>query len=711
MNKHEYILQLKSPKLMGNIIKDIKNNQPTIELNSIVNVPVYDTKNEKKNKLNYKNIDVIENKKSKNKQKKKSKNKVYVAKNISDFNEELEISHIKSMSFVRNSKSLKNKKVNKEKVSLDINIYDNIKQSKNIYLDDLLSVQQLATKLDVPSSDIIKWLFLQGISVTINQSLDISISTLVAEHYLFKVLKRSTSNATIVDQKIEKQYGKLRAPVIILFGHVDHGKTTLLQAIKQDHQLIQEAGKITQTIGCYEIVVDAYTNVNKLIFLDTPGHEAFINMRERGAEISDLAVLVVSADDGLKPQTIEAISYIQGRNLPFIVAINKIDKANADLNKVKKQLLKFNVTDQDVHGNQIIIGVSALTGKNIDLLLSSLISLSKSLQLKSDPSKYAQGTVLEAHLDKQRGPVAQLLIQNGTLYKGNIIVSGNMYGKVKAIHDSVNRKVKQLESTALAEVLCFTEVPDVGLSFKVVDDEKTAKALAAKGSYTNTSISLLNHRISLEDTSKKSIKCIIKQVNFIIKTNSKGSIQPIIYALSQIPQEKVQINLLFVSSGEVSFKDIDLSSTSNSIVLAFDLNISANVIRYAEKMAVRVKSFKIIYDLIDYVKQHMLEFVDIDYEKEVLGYAEVKNTFGINKGVVAGCFIQSGKLKKNAYFQIKRKNQNIYTGLLDSLKKVKEDVDELLAGNECGVLCKEYHLWEFEDILECYELKPLEKTL
>ena len=711
MNKHEFILYLKSPKLVSDIVQDINLKQSAVRLDSVVDQPIYSAKSEKKGKLNYKSIDLIENKKTKSKQKKKLRNKLYINKNISNINEELDINDLNGLTFTRNSKNLKGKKLSRTKNSSDSDIHNDASDTKDVYLEDLLTVQQLAIKLHISTTEIIKWLFLQGVSVTINQSLDISISTLVAQYYSFNVLKQNPNSNVIINQRTEKQEGELRAPVITLFGHVDHGKTTVLKAIRQDHRLIREAGSITQSIVCYEVLIDTYANVNKLIFLDTPGHEAFINMRERGAEISDIAVLVVSADDGLKPQTIEAINYIQSKKIPFVVAINKVDKLDADTNKVKKQLLEFNVSDYDVCGNQIIIPVSALTRENIDFLLSSLINLSKSLQLKSDKLKHAEGTILDAHLDKRRGPVAQLLVQSGTLYTGDIIVSGNLYGKVKAIHNGLNEKVKCLESTALAYVLCFAEVPEVGLSFEVVNDEKSAKIMVSKNNHINTYMSLLNNRISLEDIGQKAVKCIIKQVNFIVKTNSQGSIGAIVHTLSKLPQEKVQINLLFVSSGEVSFKDVSLSSTSNSIILTFDLNTPTNILRFAEKMGVTIKQFSVIYDLIDYVKQHMLKFVDVDYEKKILGYAQVKNIFGINQGVVAGCLIQNGKLKRNAYFQIKRKNKNIYIGLLDSLKKIKEDVDELFAGNECGVLCKEYHSWEIEDILECYELKPLEKTL
>ena len=711
MSKYDSVLYLKGPKLLNAIISNSNSGKSTIEFNSMLSQPSYDFVSEKKNKVNYKTVDFIENKKNKNKHKNKIKNKVYIDKNISSITDDLEINDISVSNFVRNSK---NKKSNKDKVSVDNNQFtDNINHDQNIYLNDLLTVQELAVKLHIASTDIIKWLFLQGISVTINQLLDISISTLVAEHYSFNVLIDNNLNNSITKSNNNNQLGQLRAPVITLLGHVDHGKTTLLKAIKQDTLLIQEVGDITQSIKSYEILIDNCGELKKLIFLDTPGHEAFVGMRSRGADITDLVILVVSADDGLKPQTIEAINHIQSRGLSFIVAINKVDKPEANIDRVKKQLLKFNISDYDKHGNNIIIEVSALNGKNINSLLSSIIVLSKAKNLRSDTLANVEGTILEAHLDKQRGPVAQLLIQNGTLHVGDFIVAGNLYGKVKAIHNSLNQKVDLIASTSLADVLCFAEVPSVGLSFKKVNNEKIAKILASKYSNlsTTTPFTLLNNRISLDDINHKGVKSIVKQVNLIIKTNTQGSIDAIMHTLANLPQEKVQINLLLIASGEVSCKDIELAFTSDSIILVFDLNISSSIVQYAERRKIVIHKFNVIYDLIDYVKRHMLAFVDVDYEKQILGYAEVKNLFFVNKGVVAGCSIQDGKLKKNSYFQVNRANMKVYNGLIDSLKRVKEDIDEVFSGDECGILCKEYNLWQVGDILECYELKPLEKTL
>lgn len=710
MNKYESVLYLRSPKLLSDIITYSRNDEYKVNVNSIMNNnSSYTTKSEKTNKNDYKSVDFIEHKKTKNKQKKKVRNKIYIDKNVSHIKDELELNEISTNTLVRN---LKTKKNHKDKVLSNSNSLEVDELCSNdIYLNDLLTVQELAVKLRVSSTDIIKWLFLQGISITINQSLDLSISTLVAEHYSFNVVKEKTKVLTSIDEKEKEQVGRLRAPVITLLGHVDHGKTSLLKAIRRDDTSIKEAGNITQSIGAYEVFIDNPELINKLIFLDTPGHEAFIGMRERGAEITDIAILVVAADDGLKPQTIEAIRNIQSRNLPFIVAINKVDKSEADVGRVKKQLSEFNIFEIDSQGNKTIVEISSLSGYNIDVLLNSLIALSKKYELKSDPYRHAEGNILEAYLSKQKGPMAQLLVKNGTLHVGDIIVAGNFYGKVKAINNSIDQSVQNIESTALANVLCFTEVPTAGLSFIVVNDEKEAKVLASNYVSHNNRTSILNNRISLDDIQQKGFKAIVKRVNLIIKTNTRGSIDAIIYTLSKLPQEKVQINLLMASCGEVSLKDIELAMTSNSLIIIFGLNIPLNIARYAEKKSIFIAKFHVIYDLIDYIKQYMLKLIDVEYEKKILGYGQVKNLFLVNKGLVAGCFVQRGKLKKNAYFQLKRGGKNIYVGSIDSLKRIKEDVDEVDNGNECGVLCNEYRLWEVDDTIECYELEALEKTL
>lgn len=718
INKYESILYLKNPQLLYDLNEDSSNNL-AIEIPNIVKTS-HSIKSEKKNLPNFKSLDTIENKKYKLKQKKKARGNIHTSEDFSDTTEDLELSEIKALPFLRPSKNLKNKKISKSKVIASSNAGSDVtnnttvlslNHNKYIYLDKLLTIQELAKKLDIPSAEIIKWLFLQGISVTINQLLDLSILTLVAEHYSFVVLQEKIQYDSLKNDDIQQDKGQLRSPVITLLGHVDHGKTTLLNVIRKNKQFNKEAGNITQAIGSYEIILDNKKEMKKLIFLDTPGHEAFISMRRRGAEVTDLVILVVSADDGLKPQTIESINHIRDRNLPFVVAISKIDKTDANIDKVKKQLSALNINDKDSGGTVPIIGVSAITGKNIDLLLSHVLVLSDAQNLRSDPSQQAKGIVLEAYLDKQRGPIAKILIQNGTLVVGDIIVAGSIYGKVKAIENSFKCRVVSVKSTTLAEVLGFPTVPDIGLPFTVVHDRKVAKNQSSSYVASKSMFNSLNARIALEACNINGNNCIPKQVNVIIKTDVQGSIDPIIHAFSKIPQEKVQMNILSVASGEISLKDVQLASTSNSIILAFNINISAAILNSAENAGVIIKSFDIIYDLVDYMKTYMLTFVETEYMEEFLGHAEVRDMFPINKGVVAGCFIQDGKLKRNAYINVIRKDQIVYNGLLSSLKRAKEDVEEVLAGNECGLMCIDYNLWQINDQIKAYIRQPLEKTL
>ena len=713
MNKYDSLLCLKSPKLLTNIIAYTSKNEYDLSIVPIVEKDeTYSIKSEKTHKVYYEEADFIAGKKNKNKTKKKVKQTFHVEKSISQIGADLDFSDINKKVLVRSSKNFKVKASNKEKnQAIKSNLSIKEANSKDIYLDSLFTVDELAIKLSVPPADIIKWLFLQGISVTINQLLDISISTLVAKHYSFNILKKSDLKTNIQEVNLKKQKGDLRAPIITLLGHVDHGKTSLLQAIRQDNSLIREAGNITQSIGSYEVTLRKTEYIDKLIFLDTPGHEAFISMRERGANITDIAVLVVAADDGLKPQTIEAINHIRNKNLPFIVAINKIDKPEANIEKVEKELREFNIKNDTASQNTTIIKVSSLKKQNIDKLLESLIYISQKYQWRSDTTQVAEGTILEAYLDKQKGPVVQVLIKNGTLSIGDIIVAGNLYGKVKAIENNLKENVPDIESAALAHVLCFTEVPIVGLSFKVVKNEKQAKKLAAEYTNNNTHKGLLNSRISLDDIEKQGGKTIVKQINLIIKTSTRGAIDAIIYTLSEVPQEKIQINLLLADCGEVSFKDIDLATTSNSVVLAFGLNISTTIAQYAESKNILFAKFQVIYDLVEYVKEYMLQFIEVEYSKNVLGYGQVKDLFIVNKSVVAGCLVQSGKLKKDAFFKLTRTEKKIYEGVINSLKRMKDDVSEVNEGHECGVLSKDYSLWRVGDYLECYELEPLEKTL
>lgn len=713
MNKADSMLLLKSPKLLTDIITYSRNDKYNTQIPSIINQKIsFSTNSDNINKVDYNHVDFIVGKKGKQKNKRKAKSITNTAKDEIKIEKDIDFSEVDEKIIIRNSKNSKPKKKSKDKKIINSkDIIDKELEIKDIYLEELLTVNELAINLSVSTTDIIKWLFLQGISVTINQLLDLSISTLVAKHYSFNVLKKPVFKIEKNNDEVKQEEGRLRAPVITLLGHVDHGKTSLLKAIRKDNMFIQEAGNITQSIGSYEVFVENDTFVKKLIFLDTPGHEAFINMRERGVDITDLVILVVAADDGLRPQTIEAINYIQDRKIPFIIAINKVDKVEADISKLEDDLSHYDIVKEEKSNNSNVIKISSLNGHNIDKLLSCIIGMSKLYQWKSEPNQLAKGTILEACLNKKKGPVAQLLIKDGTLHKGDIIVAGEFYGKVKALFNGLGKNVESIESTSLAEVLCFTQVPVVGLSFVVAKNEKEAKAMVDRYEAIEQTNKTLNNRISLDDLNSRGVRTVIKQLNLIIKTSTRGVIEAIIHTLSKIKQDKVQLNILMADCGEVSFKDVDLAISSNSTILVFDLNVTTNISRYADKKTVSIKRFDIIYNLIEYVEHHMLQYIDIEYKKNILGHSKVKSLFNINKGVVAGCFVESGKLKKESFFQLRRLDKDVFVGSIDSLKRLKDDVEEVNEGNFCGLLCKDYNSWEIGDSLECYELKALEKTL
>lgn len=720
LNNYESTLYLSSPRILFNLNQSgsLANHNKQIsflsasEDNTIGSVN--ETKSDKKKKLNNKLLDNLENKK--NRQKKKTRTKIYFNEDFSNSPHDLDLSNYHEIALVRSRKSIRQKKYqkfNSKDFSVVLSSQENV-ADKVITFDQLTTIQDLSRKMKIPSAEIIKWLFLQGISVTLNQFIDVSVCKLVAEHYNFKLLedkncKVYSESSDKQEKYIESKTGDVREPIITIFGHVDHGKTTLLKALINDSSINSEAGNITQSIGAYEVELDKRYKVGKLIFLDTPGHEAFISMREIGARVTDLAILVVAADDGLKPQTIEAINHIKKHRIPFVVALNKIDKINTNIEKVKEQLAKYDVLSEDWGGLVPIVEVSAITGKNVSTLLEAILLLFDSKPCITFASKSVEGFILESSLDRKKGPKARVILQRGTLAIGDILVADNTYAKVKAIMNSKKNRVPFISSVSVAEVLGFSVVPKIGILFKSVPDEKLARSYVAK--YQSVSIleQKLNSRIKLDAVHGG--RKIAKQVNVILKADTQGSIEAIINVFAQIPQGKVQINVLFAGASEISDKDIELAYTSNSIILAFNLN--ANMCnRYINDNAnLVIKQSNIIYDLVDYIKNYMLTFVDIVYTKEVLGKAKVKTVFEINKGSVAGCLVVDGKLKKDTFIVVRRKNEIVYEGKLNSLKRLKEDVEEVLMNYECGVMCHNYHLWHENDEIDAYQLKPEKKTL
>nr|QCI04356.1 Translation initiation factor 2 [Antithamnion hubbsii] len=685
----------------------------------------YINKFDKKNKGSIKQEDILDIKKKKNKLQKKNR------KNLQLDSEELFLNNKSNIilnednlspDLIKAPKLSKNRKKSKIKQEIiyqsndSSNLSNLSSNTKEITINSPLTIQELSYKLSIPEAEIITYLFLKGISVTINQVVDISIASDVAVHYKFSIL----SDDSLVNSKFSFQQEDTsslgqkffkRPPIITILGHVDHGKTTLLDTILKTNLVKEETGGITQSITSYEIDYLYDSNLYKLIFLDTPGHEAFASMRIRGTQVTDIILLVVAADDGLKPQTIESIKYIREKNLTYIVVINKIDKPGANIMKVREELAEHNIVDEKWGGDATIIEISALKKQNIDLLLSNLCLLSDIQDLKANPNQLATGIILESYLDQQKGPLATLVVQNGTMKIGDFIIAGNLYGKIKVMFNNNNNNIIQAEPSSIIQILGFSSIPHAGTSFQVVSDKKIIKQYTnnkVTSKIIDSSLNTLNNRVTLDSYN---INFTLKKVNLILKTDTQGSSEAIISAFKQISQEKVQINILSISSGNISNTDLELAIASNSLILGFNVNIASSIRNSAKQFSITLHSFNIIYDLLNYVTKCMLDLVDPEYDKLMIGKAVVQTVFSINKGAVAGCLVSTGKLRKDSHLSVYRNNEIIYDGILHSLKRMKDDVNEVLEGSECGVMSYDYSLWEKGDIVEVYELHEKNKIL
>ena len=698
---------------------------------------------EKKNKYQNKTINILDPQKNKGKLKKKIRAKIHISEEEDNLNNNLigsnNIRDHKNLqlSLVRPSKPLK-KKISVNAISIlsntisKKNIIGNTKKEltpsiernvdKKIALHYSLSIQELSSMLSIPEADIIKWLFLQGIPVTINQIIDTSIAQSIVEHYGFIVENKnehnSSSNVKQFSSNLLSHTNELlesRAPIVTILGHVDHGKTTLLDTICKTNNVSFEVGGITQTIAAHDIEIECKSQKKRIIFLDTPGHEAFSDMRLRCVQITDLCILVVAADDSLQPQSIEAIHYIQKNNLPLIVAINKIDKLNSDILKVKEDLAKHNIISEKSGGTIPIIELSALTNKNIDNLLNRIISLAEFQELKANMNNNAIGSILDSYLDKTKGPVATILIKNGVLKVGNFLVVDNFISKIRAIIGNKQSKLDVAGPSSVVQIWGLSHLPISGSIFESVLDEKQAKKILIKINDSKDFISYnnrnLNNRIRLNPLAKDKNNFLDKQINLILKTDTHGSIDALIKAFNKIPQNKVQLNILSVTVGKITENDLQLAMISKSIIISFNIAADNNIKINAEKTNVLIRDFNIIYDLINYIEEQMLQLVNLEYEEKIIGLAIVETVFVVSKGHVAGCIVKSGQLKHNSCIRIKRNKAVLYDGKLSSLKRVKEDVEEVKSGNECGILISNFSQWQKKDEVESYELIPKEKTL
>jgi translation initiation factor IF-2 len=578
-----------------------------------------------------------------------------------------------------------------------------------------MTVQEVASVLALPETEIIRKLFMKGVAVSITETLDMTALELIADDLgiPMEVVEKQSAAQKLTEMLDETDLEHLlrRPPVVTIMGHVDHGKTSLLDSIRATKVAQGEAGGITQHIGAYHVDVEHDGKTQQVVFLDTPGHEAFTAMRARGARVTDVAILVVAADDGVQPQTIEAISHAKAAGVPIIVAINKIDKEDANPDRVKQELMEQGLVPEEWGGDIIMVPVSAIKKQNLDTLLEMVLLVSEVEDLQANPDRAAKGTVIEAHLDKARGPVATFLVQNGTLRVGDIVVAGSAYGKVRAMIDDRGQRVEIAGPSFAVEVLGLRDVPQAGDEFDVFVNEKDASAIAQARADEKRESRLLRGRFSLSALSAKVKEGQLKELNLILKGDVQGSVEAIVESLRQLPQNEVQLRLLLAAPGEITETDIDLAAASNAVLIGFNTTFATGSRQAADRAGVDVRDYNIIYNLLDDVQAAMEGLLEPELIEEPLGQVEVRAVFAIGRGAVAGCYVLSGKIARNCKVRIKRNNQVIQESVLDSLKRMKDDVKEVNAGYECGISLDNFSDWQEGDIIEAYRLVTKRRTL
>ncbi|MBE9043892.1 translation initiation factor IF-2 [Pleurocapsales cyanobacterium LEGE 10410] len=590
---------------------------------------------------------------------------------------------------------------------------------ESITLSDNLTVRDLAERLNTPETDIIRDLFFKGIPVNITQTLDLDTARLVAEELGVIVETPEEKSAAVKDTEMldadDLENLQHRPPVVTIMGHVDHGKTTLLDSIRKSTVASGEAGGITQHIGAYHVDVEHNGEQQQIVFLDTPGHEAFTAMRARGTRVTDIAILVVAADDGVQPQTKEAISHAKAAEVPLLVAINKVDKPESNPDRIKQELTEQGLVPEDWGGDTTMVEVSALKGDNLDELLEMILLVAEVEELSANPDRSAKGTVIEANLDRNRGPVATLLVQNGTLRVGDSIVAGSVLGRVRAMVDDTGAKVEAATPSFAVEVLGLNDVPEAGDEFDVYEDEKEARTVADQRSIAQRDTRLLqslsSRRISLSTISAQAQEGELKELNLIIKADVQGSVEAILGSLQQLPQNEVQIRTLLASPGEVTETDVDLAAASGAVIIGFNTTLASGARQAADREGVDIRQYNIIYKLLDEIQGAMEGLLDPEQVEERLGEVEVRAVFPVGRGAVAGCYVLSGKIVRNCKIRVRRGNKIVHEGDLSSLKRMKDDVKEVNTGFECGIGAAKFSDWQEGDIIEAYELVFKRRTL
>lgn len=595
---------------------------------------------------------------------------------------------------------------------------EEIREAKGnvIEVDNKITVQDLSTKLGKSASEIIMQLMKMGTMATINQEISFDIAALVCNEFGYTLMKNESSEIEELEiealMDIEEDDEKdlmPRPPVVTVMGHVDHGKTSLLDAIRDSNVTSGEAGGITQHIGASEVKI----NGQKIVLLDTPGHEAFTSMRARGAQVTDIAILVVAADDGIMPQTVEAINHAKAANVPIIVAINKIDKPGASPDKVKQELADQGLLVEDWGGDVISVEVSAKKRINIEGLLEMVLLVAEVEELKANPNKRAVGTVIEAELDKGRGPVATVLVQGGTLRVGDPIVAGVASGKVRAMINYKGKRVKQAGPSTAVEILGLSDVPAGGDQFVEVPNDKTARLIAEKRQEMQREEMLkATSKISLDDLFEQMSEGKVKDLNIVIKADVQGSVQAVKQSLERLSNDEVQIKVIHGGVGAITESDVLLASASNAIIIGFNVRPVSGAEQLAEKETVDIRTYTIIYKAIEDMKAAMSGMLDPEYVDEDTGKVEIRETYKISGiGTVAGAYVISGKMYRNCKVRIVRDGIIIHEGELASLRRFKDDVKEVAQGFECGLSFVNYNDIKVGDIVEGYITKEVERTI
>ena len=579
-----------------------------------------------------------------------------------------------------------------------------------ITIPETISVKDLATELKKTSSEVIKKLLSYGIMATINNDIDFDTAYLVAQEFGVTANKKNVvkEEDILFDESEDKAEDLVpRAPVIVVMGHVDHGKTSLLDAIRSTNVIEGEAGGITQHIGAYQVKV----NGRDITFLDTPGHEAFTSMRARGAQITDIAILVVAANDGVMPQTVEAINHAKAANIPIIVAINKIDLPGANVEKVKEELMKYELVPEEWGGDTIYVPISAKTHQNIDQLLEMVLLEADMLDLKVNPNKQAKGAVIEARLDKSKGPVASLLVQRGTLDVGDTIVVGSSIGRIRAMRNYKGQKVKKAGPSMPVEVMGLTEVPEAGETFYEVKDEKMAKHLIErrKRQAREKSINQVN-KVTLDNLFSQMEEGKLKQLNLIIKADVQGTVEAVKQSMEKLSNEEVRVKVIHSAVGAVTESDVTLANVSNAIIIAFNVRPVPTAKTQAEKDHVEIKQYSVIYQAIEDVETAMKGMLDPKYVEKLIGTAEIRQTFRISSvGTIGGAFVLTGKIERNAGVRVIRDEVVIHEGKLASLKRFKDDAKEVNKGFECGMQIENYNDIKEGDIIEAFIMEEVKR--